>query len=243
MPSPSDRRRLLGALRAAYADMAHEYATRQQRRGVRGRSPQLPPGRLTEARYTVWAAAQPDAPSARELRRAFGGWAAAKRAAGLAACGPVVTPASAATARRDLRRAIAAHRRTTGTRHLGKREYAAWAAAHGGTSLHGVQAALGGWTAAIVSVGGLPGWQRRPTDGEGERELLDELRAVAAQLGRAPSVREYVHLRPLGAASRASFDRRWGSWNGALMAAGLTPTYGPRTRHQTRGRREPGPLR
>ncbi len=59
-------------------------------------------------------------------------------------------------------------------------------------------------------------------------QLLDILHDLAAELGRSPTVNE-IRARP-GAPSPRTFANHFGSWNGALTAAGLqtrprVPTY------------------
>lgn len=56
-------------------------------------------------------------------------------------------------------------------------------------------------------------------------ELLEELQSVATDLGRTPTAAEF---RESGACSIGPYRRVFGSWNGALTAAGLQPRESPR---------------
>lgn len=47
--------------------------------------------------------------------------------------------------------------------------------------------------------------------------IVDELRAVATRIGRAPYANEWLDRYP----SRSTIFRRFGSWSAALEAAGL----------------------
>lgn len=221
MSATSDRRALASWMRAAHAALAERDAPGGS--AGRGGAPAPSSGRLSERRYDEWARGTAGAPSAAEQRASHGGsWRGAKRSAGLKACGPRVLPVSPSTARRDLRRALAAHRTTTGDPALCKRDYAAWAADNDAVSLHRLERALGGWSRALIAVGATPGhW----TLGHHEQELLAALRALAERLGRAPSMREWDRLRPPGSPGRSVYVKRFGSWPRALQAAGLTPTY------------------
>ena len=53
-----------------------------------------------------------------------------------------------------------------------------------------------------------------------ERELLDDIRSVARQLGRPPTAAEYDAQ---GIVSRRTAQERFGGWNEALKQAGFTP--------------------
>lgn len=67
---------------------------------------------------------------------------------------------------------------------------------------------------------------RRYTD----EELLDGIRAVARQLGRAPTQEEYrSKTHELGLASILTLAKRFGGWQQSLVAAGLTPLPRART--------------
>lgn len=58
-------------------------------------------------------------------------------------------------------------------------------------------------------------WNRGITDAQ----LLDDLRRVATELGRATV--SYNEYRELGRCSAKTFEKRFGSWNKGLAAAGL----------------------
>lgn len=77
---------------------------------------------------------------------------------------------------------------------------------------------FGSWLKALEAAGIQPG----PTQtGYSCDELLDSLRMLARELGRAPTGREMSAREDLPHAS--TYWNRFGRWNAALRAAGLTP--------------------
>lgn len=88
---------------------------------------------------------------------------------------------------------------------------------------------FGSWTAALKELGLEPRTGGRYED----EELLNSLRQLAAELGHAPSVSEMQARADLPAPS--TLRQRFGTWNGALGAAGLKP------RHPTPERGSDGP--
>ena len=62
------------------------------------------------------------------------------------------------------------------------------------------------------------GLRRRYTD----EQLLEELRACAARLGRSPTMREFA-ADPEAAVHPQTVIEHFGTWNAAKRAAGLTP--------------------
>ena len=78
-----------------------------------------------------------------------------------------------------------------------------------------VQRLHGSWAAALSAAGHSPAW-RAFTD----QEVIEALRADAAQLGRAPLQREWQQ-RPAGTPSVGAVISHFGAWNRGLRAAGL----------------------
>lgn len=76
---------------------------------------------------------------------------------------------------------------------------------------------FGSWRTAVEAAGLIPDGPEYKSDGE----LLAELRSLASDMGRTP----YAHEIPEKVGHSASVYRtRFGSWNEAVKAAGLTPT-------------------
>jgi hypothetical protein len=76
---------------------------------------------------------------------------------------------------------------------------------------------FGSWNAAIEAAG----WQPNPDRTHRSEEALhEELYRLRDELGHVPSSRE---MDAHGKFSRVTYRNRWGSWNEALEAAGLTP--------------------
>ena len=73
-----------------------------------------------------------------------------------------------------------------------------------------------GWNTAIKKTGLTPSCPRRS-----DEQLLDHLRAFADEHGRPPTATEIDEDDTLP--SDTTFQRRFGSWNKAIEAAGLTP--------------------
>ena len=87
---------------------------------------------------------------------------------------------------------------------------------HGEYAAPTYQYRFGSWNAAIEIVGIEP---NRPEDQEIPREdLLSELRRLADDLGQTPSKNQ---MKENGAYSTKPYRKRFGSWNGAIEAAGL----------------------
>jgi len=76
---------------------------------------------------------------------------------------------------------------------------------------------FGSWSAALAELGLKPWGSRRYTNDE----LVGMLRDLADDLGHAPTHSELKARDELPASS--TFRRRFGSWRGALQAAGLCP--------------------
>jgi len=77
----------------------------------------------------------------------------------------------------------------------------------------------GGWSAALAELGLTPRSSRR----YGTEELKEMLRDLANELGHVPTVAE-MRARAEMPAPR-TFRYRFGTWNEALRAAGLTPRH------------------
>lgn len=96
------------------------------------------------------------------------------------------------------------------------------------------------WETALREAGLDPTEHRRGAPNRvSERELLDELRALAADLGRSPTVEE---MWKQGSYSPATYRDRYGLWSDALEAAGCEPRRsrkaGVSTRELVRALRE-----
>ena len=92
---------------------------------------------------------------------------------------------------------------------------------------------FGGWSNALEAAG-LDARYRRPL-AYTDKQLLDALRNLAAKLGRTPAGRELLGRR--GLPSPSTYQRRFGSWNNALDAAGLEPKQRRRSPGQAGGDR------
>jgi hypothetical protein len=77
---------------------------------------------------------------------------------------------------------------------------------------------FGSWLKALEAAGIQPGPSQT---GYSSDELLASLRMLARELGRAPTGREMSAREDLPHAS--TYWKRFGSWNAAIEAAGLTP--------------------
>jgi hypothetical protein len=79
---------------------------------------------------------------------------------------------------------------------------------------------FGSWSAALRAAGLEPrrGWGDRTYS---DQELLDDLRALAAELGRSPTQAEMLARPDLP--TPATYRNRFGSWSAAQRAAGLRP--------------------
>lgn len=75
---------------------------------------------------------------------------------------------------------------------------------------------FGNWNAAVHKIGLEPNQRNDHT----EEEILSELRRLARELGRVPSV---VDMNEMGAFSQGVYYTMYSGWNAALEAAGLTP--------------------
>jgi Homing endonuclease associated repeat len=72
---------------------------------------------------------------------------------------------------------------------------------------------------------------RTRTSRYSSEDLTAGLRAVAERLGRTPTQEEYRAIaRELGLASILTLGKRFGGWREAIVAAGLTPLPGARSR-------------
>jgi len=85
------------------------------------------------------------------------------------------------------------------------------------------------WRAAMQ----LSGHGHRGKDPWHPGEIIHALNAWAEEHGRAPHTRDWAHATPQHPSYTTAIDR-FGRWNAALAAAGLTPT--PPTRHTLRRR-------
>jgi hypothetical protein len=159
--------------------------------------------RLGRSPTSVEATADPDVPSHTTYVKHFGSWTAALRAAGL----PVVGY-DRETLLEMLREAIAELGRTPVGRELAELGLP-WAATY---AKH-----FGSWAAALAELGLEPKGNTR----YGRDELLDVLRDLDVELGHAPSQAELRERERLPHPS--TYKYRFGSWNKALEAAGLTP--------------------
>lgn len=65
----------------------------------------------------------------------------------------------------------------------------------------------------------LPGRTRKYSD----RKLLRMLKSEAKRLGRTPTAAHFQNSRDLP--NPITYQHRWGSWNNAIMEAGLTPNF------------------
>lgn len=82
------------------------------------------------------------------------------------------------------------------------------------------QAEFGSWEAAVEAAElAPPAASRRAV--YPEAELLDHLRDVAAELGRAPTVTE---MNERDGPTALTYQHRYGSWNAALTEAGVEPS-------------------
>jgi hypothetical protein len=90
-------------------------------------------------------------------------------------------------------------------------------AERGGYGVSTYWSSFGSWNAAIEAAGWQPNSDRTQRS---EEDLLDELYRLRDELGKVPTSRD---MDEHGAFSRGTYRNRWGSWNDALEAAGLTP--------------------
>jgi hypothetical protein len=164
--------------------------------------------RLGRSPTSVEATADPDIPSHTTYVKRFGSWTAALRAAGLP-----VDPRSVGYDRETLlemlRGLVAELGRTPVCRELPQLGLPCDAtfAKH-----------FGSWAAALAEIGLEPkvGNTRYERD-----ELLDVLRDLDRALGHPPSQAELREQE--GLPHPSTYKYRFGSWNKALEAAGLTP--------------------
>jgi hypothetical protein len=94
----------------------------------------------------------------------------------------------------------------------------------------------GSWSAAIKAAGLPPNmrsWIKIRTPGLLERHILTRMREWADEHGRAPTAREWSAAGEIPSVTTVVL--RFGSWNNAIRAAGLTPRTGGRS-----GKRPPG---
>jgi hypothetical protein len=160
--------------------------------------------RLGWSPTSVEATADPDVPSHTTYVKRFGSWTAALRAAGL----PVVGY-DRETLLEMLRELVAKLGRTPVCRELSQLGLP-WAQTYANH--------FGSWTAALAELGLEPkvGNTRYERD-----ELLAVLRDLDRELGHAPSQAELRKRE--GLPHPSTYKYRFGSWNKALEAAGLTP--------------------
>jgi hypothetical protein len=164
-------------------------------------------GRLGRSPTQVEATADPDIPSHTTYVKRFGSWTAALRAAGLP-----VDPRSVGYDRETLlemlRELVAELGRPPVCRELSQLGLPCDAtyAKH-----------FGSWAAALAEIGLEPKGNTR----YGRDELLDVLRDLDVELGHPPSQAELREREVLPHPS--TYKYRFGSWNKALEAAGLTP--------------------
>ncbi len=85
---------------------------------------------------------------------------------------------------------------------------------------------FGSWNAALAAAG----LETRPRVTRTDKELLDALRKLAAELGRTPLSKEMLVQR--GLPSPGAYQKHFGSWNAALEAAGLEPNQWRRSSAQ-----------
>jgi hypothetical protein len=151
---------------------------------------------------------RPNLPAPSTYRERFGSWSAVLRAAGLKHCQSRGDLVYSDEYLLDALRALAAElgRSPTSNEMLARPDLPA-----SGTYAH----RFGSWNAALEAAGLEPRRRPRFTD----EELIAALRALAAELGRPPRSYEMQARRDLP--SPGAYQRRFGSWNQALEAAGL----------------------
>lgn len=156
-----------------------------------------------------------DVPRPRTYRRRFGSWREALRVAGF--------PTKPDTRRYD--RELLLQELNRIVEELGRTPSGKEVREMGGPSANTFAHHFGSWTAALKELGLTPRTGGRCRDYDDE-ELLGALRQLAVELGHAPTISEMKARSDLPAAS--TFQRRFGTWNEALRAAGLTSTHGSR---------------
>ncbi len=185
--------------------------------------------RLIEILHTLSVELGGRPPTCRELRdrrdlptpgtyiRRFGSWSAAKAAAGLdprrRRRPQIYTDDQLLDILRDL--AAELDRPPTQLELAARRDLPAPIAYYG----H-----FGSWNAALEAAGLEARHQHTPA--YTDAQLLNILRGLADELGRTPAYRDLAARSGLPGAS--VYDRRFGSWNRALEAAGLEPNRRPK---------------
>jgi hypothetical protein len=164
-----------------------------------GRSP-------TQAEATV----DPDIPSRTTYVKRFGSWTAALRAAGLP-----VDPHSVGYDRETLLEMLREQVAELGRVPVGRELSALGLPSHVTYAKH-----FGSWTAALAELGLEP---KAGNTRYGRDELLEILRDLDRALGHPPSQAELTEQKDLPHPS--TYKYRFGSWNKALEAAGLTPRH------------------
>ena len=151
----------------------------------------------------------PDIPGHMVYVRRFGTWRKALETAGIP-----INPRNHGYDRETLLQELRDIIKQLGRTPVG-RELPALGGAHANT----YASHFGTWSAALRELGLEP----RSTRWYETEELLDMLRGLANELGHSPSVSELQSRSDLP--SPQTVRNRFGTWNKALRAAGLTPRY------------------
>jgi hypothetical protein len=165
--------------------------------------------RLGRAPSAIDAARDPQSPVSRTYQRHFGSWLEALEAAGIEP-----EPSQTGYAReelleslRDLAEQLSRAPRMVDTDEDPRTPSSSTYLRH-----------FGSWLKALEAAGIQPGPRQT---GYSRDELLDSLRMLAQELGRAPTGREMSARGDLPHAT--TYWKRFGRWNAAVRAAGLTP--------------------
>lgn len=183
--------------------------------------------RLTRSRYV--ASRTPAQPSADAVLAVAGPtWGQAAAAAGLdagRAGGPLARSREAVRLERAL---VVQDMRTAarGAARLKQREYAAWRSANPGRHGADPTAAFGSWSAAVAAAG----LQAHTRITWSRAAMLSALRQAAAATGAPALSMGKAAASEVDTPSPATVQRAFGTWDAALVAAGLQP--GPRRRHR-----------